>query len=52
MVHVKGLLPPYTPQQNGGAQRENQTTVEKKFEIYSLNRTGKSSIENVSPLEL
>lgn len=68
------LTAPYTPQQNGGSERENRTIVEMartlKYSnpeaefpvamwaelcssaVYILNRTGKSSVEGVSPYEL
>lgn len=77
-LHTEGIMQrltaPYTPQQNGGSERENRTIIEMartfkytnpeagyppaiwaelvKTAIYVLNRTGKSSIVNVSPYEL
>lgn len=68
------LTAPYTPQQNGGSEREMRTIVEmaRTFKysnkeanfpaamwaelvaasVYILNRTGKSSVEGISPFEL
>lgn len=68
------LTAPYTPEQNGGCEREMRTIVEmaRTFKytnpevdfppaiwaelvnsaIYTLNRTGKSSVEDTSPYEL
>lgn len=68
------LTAPYTPEQNGGSERENRTLVEmaRTFKysstevnypeeiwaeltnsaVYILNRTGKSSVDGVSPYEL
>lgn len=68
------LTAPYTPQQNGGSERENRTIVEMartlKYSnpeaefpvamwaelcstaVYILNRTGKSSVDGMSPSEV
>ena len=68
------LTAPYTPQQNGGSEREHRTLVEMARTLknsnpemnfpsslwaefistsaYILNRTGKSSLQNISPYEL
>ncbi|GBM76889.1 Copia protein [Araneus ventricosus] len=71
---VQRFTAPYTPEQNGGSERENRTIVEMartlknsnpdveflpvlwaeliNTSVYILNRTGKSSVKNVSPYEL